>query len=229
TARKGVAVIEDAAQAIGSRRQGRLAGSLGDIGVFSFHGTKTLTTGEGGMLVTDREDVYRRVLFLRDHGREPGDRSFYSVEVAHKYKISALQAALGSAQLSRIDELVALKRRNFYWYREEFPKGGGIRLNPEISGVESTFWLVTALFEGKPSRTKEGLLQALRDKGIEGRPFFYPLSSLPAYSGSYQAKKAKERNLISYRLSPRGINLPSAMNLNREQVHYVAQCLRELL
>lgn len=228
-ARHGIPVIEDAAQAIGSRREGRLAGSLGDIGVFSFHGTKTLTTGEGGMLVTNREDVYRRVLFLRDHGRAPGDRSFYNTEVAYKYKMSAVQASLGLAQLSRIDELVALKKRNFAWYRMEFPREGDLRLNPEISGVDSTYWLVTALFEARQCRTKEGLLQALADKGIEGRPFFYPLSSLPAYSGSNQARLARERNVVSYSLSPRGINLPSAMNLTRKQVHYVSQCLRELL
>lgn len=228
-ARRGIAVIEDAAQAIGSRREGRFAGSMGDVGVFSFHGTKTLTTGEGGMLVTNREDVYRRVVFLRDHGRDPGDRGFYNTEVAYKYKMSAVQAALGMAQLSRIDELVGMKRRNFSWYREEFPDGGVVRLNPEIKEVESTYWLVTALIEGKVGRTKESLLRALREKGIEGRPFFYPLSSLPAYSGLDQAKIARDRNSASYRLSPFGINLPSAMNLTREQAHYVSRCLRELL
>src|SRR5262245_17656235 len=111
-----IAVIEDAAEAIGSERGARKAGSFGDAGVFSFHGSKTLTTGEGGMLVTRREDVWRRALFLRDHGRAPGDRMFWNTEVGHKYKMSAMQAALGLAQLERIDELLAKKRQIFAWY-----------------------------------------------------------------------------------------------------------------
>src|SRR5262249_26716 len=93
----GIAVIEDAAEAIGSEFRGRRAGRVGDIGVFSFHGSKTLTTGEGGMLVTNDDAVHARVLALRDHGRPPGDRAFWNTEVAYKYKMSALQAALGLA------------------------------------------------------------------------------------------------------------------------------------
>ena len=90
-----VAIIEDAAEAIGSEYKGYKAGSFGETGVFSFHGSKTLTTGEGGMLVTNREDIYQRVLQLRDHGRRPGDTLFWNFEVAHKYKMSSMQAALG--------------------------------------------------------------------------------------------------------------------------------------
>src|SRR5215217_7014497 len=108
--RNEVAVIEDAAEAVGAEYKGKKAGSFGDTGVFSFHGSKTLTTGEGGMLVTDREDIYRRVLFLRDQGRRPGDKMFWNTEVAYKYKMSSMQAALGLAQLERIDELIQRKR-----------------------------------------------------------------------------------------------------------------------
>src|SRR5439155_2217506 len=94
----GIFVIEDAAEAVGSEYKGRRAGAFGDAGVFSFHGSKTLTTGEGGMLVTNDEELYRRALFLRDHGRQPGDHMFFNTEVAYKYKMSSLQAALGLAQ-----------------------------------------------------------------------------------------------------------------------------------
>lgn len=90
-----IAVVEDAAEAFGSQWNGKTAGGFGDTGVFSFHGSKTMTTGEGGMLVTDREDIYRRVLFLRDHGRTPGDTSFRNAEVAFKYRMSSLQAKAG--------------------------------------------------------------------------------------------------------------------------------------
>jgi len=114
--RHGIVVIEDAAQAIGAQYHGRPAGSLGDVGVFSFHGSKTLTTGEGGLLATNREDLYRRALVLRDHGRKPGDTMFCNAEVAHKYKMSAMQAALGLAQLERLESLIARKREIFAWY-----------------------------------------------------------------------------------------------------------------
>src|SRR3989304_2109034 len=114
--RRSIAIIEDAAEAIGSEYRGKKAGSFGDTGVFSFHGSKTLTTGEGGMLVTDREDVYQRVLVLRDHGRQPGDKMFLNTEIAYKYKMSSMQAALGLGQLEGIDELVPRKRQIFSWY-----------------------------------------------------------------------------------------------------------------
>src|SRR5437773_6331913 len=104
--RRSIAIIEDAAEAVGAEYKGRRAGSFGDAGVFSFHGSKTLTTGEGGMLVTDDEDLRARALFLRDHGRKPGDKMFFNHEVAYKYKMSSMQAALGLAQLERIEELV---------------------------------------------------------------------------------------------------------------------------
>src|SRR6266576_5644969 len=114
-ARNNISVIEDAAEAAGAEYKGKKAGSFGDAGVFSFHGSKTLTTGEGGMLVTDRDDIHRQVLFLRDHGRQPGDNLFRNTEVAYKYKMSSMQAALGLAQLERIDELIEHKREIFDW------------------------------------------------------------------------------------------------------------------
>ncbi len=118
-ARHGVAIIEDAAEAIGSEFRGQRAGTFGVTGVFSFHGSKTLTTGEGGMLVTDDDAVIDRVRVLRDHGRRPGDTMFRNAEVAFKYKMSGMQAALGLAQLERIGELIDRKRAIFGWYQRE--------------------------------------------------------------------------------------------------------------
>src|SRR5262249_5542041 len=128
--RHGVTVIEDAAQAAGSEYRGCRAGSLGHVGVFSFHGSKTLTTGEGGMLVTNDVALSERVLVLRDHGRQPGGRTFWNGEVAFKYKMSALQAALGLAQLERIDELVSRKREIFGWYRRGLAGLGALNAEP---------------------------------------------------------------------------------------------------
>ena len=108
--RHNLKLIDDAAEAVGSEFGGRKAGSLGDTGVSSFHGSKMLTTGEGGLLATDDSNVYERVMVLRDHGRQPGDTMFFNAEVGYKYKMSSMQAALGLAQLERVEELVARKR-----------------------------------------------------------------------------------------------------------------------
>ena len=221
----GIAVIEDAAEAIGSEYKGHKAGSLGDTGVFSFHGSKTLTTGEGGMLVTDRDDLYRRVLTLRDHGRPAGDKLFFNTEVAFKYKMSAMQAAVGLAQLERIEELIAKKRQIFEWYKRRLGAVSELTLNAEPSGTKNTYWMVTVLIDDKQSRSKTDWMGLLAEHGIDTRPFFHPLSSLPAYAGNPHAKTAAERNVHSYRVSRCGINLPSGLNLAEDDVHYVCQTL----
>jgi perosamine synthetase len=225
----GLAVIEDAAEALGSEYHGRKAGSLGDVGVFSFHGSKTLTTGEGGMLVTDRPEIYERVLFLRDHGRRPEDKMFWNTEVAYKYKMSSMQAALGVAQLERVDELVERKRQIFAWYQQGLAGVEGITLNFEAEGIKNTFWMVTAILAEQLGLSKERFIGLMKEHGIDCRPFFYPLSSLPAYRKVPQALEARRRNIVSYRISPHGVNLPSGLNLTAAQVRYVSQTLQDIL
>jgi perosamine synthetase len=220
-----VAVIEDAAEAAGADYKGRRAGSFGDTGVFSFHGSKTLTTGEGGMLVTDREDIYRRALFLRDHGRNPGDHSFWNTEVAYKYKMSSMQAALGLAQLERIDELMARKREIFGWYGEELSGIAGLTLNPEPATTKNSYWMVTVVWDKDKKIDRDRLINAMNENNIDCRPFFYPLSSLPAYQHLDGALQARARNAVSYSISPRGLNLPSALSLTRDQARYVCRTL----
>jgi perosamine synthetase len=224
-----IAVIEDAAEAIGSEYRGKRAGGFGDTGVFSFHGSKTLTTGEGGMLVTDREDVYQRVLFLRDHGRNPGDPLFWNTEVAYKYKMSSMQAALGLAQLERIEELIARKRMIFKWYEERLSGIEGLKLNYEPPESKNTYWMVTIVVDENCRMRKEPLMELLDKRGIDCRPFFYPLSSLPAYEHLEEAKRGRRRNQVSYRLSPYGLNLPSALNLTQEQVTHVCIILKDIV
>ncbi|MBI3597364.1 MAG: DegT/DnrJ/EryC1/StrS family aminotransferase [Nitrospirae bacterium] len=230
TSRHGIAVIEDAAEAIGSEFNQRKAGGFGDTGVFSFHGSKTLTTGEGGMLVTDREDLYRRALFLRDHGRPPGDKMFFNTEVAYKYKMSSMQAALGLAQLERIEELISRKRQIFAWYQRELADlEGWVTLNHEASGTKNTYWMITAIVDSKYGIEKAGLMERMNEKNIDCRPFFYPLSSLPAYEDLEQAQYARRRNKVSYKISPYGINLPSSLKLTEDKVKYVCESFKGIL
>ncbi len=225
--RHRMAIIEDAAEAIGSEYRGRRAGSLGDIGVFSFHGSKTLTTGEGGMLVTDGEDIYHRVQVLRDHGRRPGDKMFLNSEIGHKYKMSSMQAALGLAQLERIDELLVRKLQIFGWYAAGLRDLDGVALNYEAPDTRSTYWMVTITWDPGYGFRKEHLMALLDERGIDTRPFFHPLSSLPAYAGLAEAAAARQRNHVSYQISPHGVNLPSGLNMTPEKVAYVVAVLKE--
>ncbi len=227
--RHGIAIIEDAAEAIGSEYRGKKAGSFGDTGVFSFHGSKILTTGEGGMLVTDREDVYHRVLFLRDHGRKPGDKMFRNTEIAYKYKMSSMQAALGLAQLERIEELVARKRKIFSWYQKELGGAEGITLNYEEPNTKNIYWMVTAIIDKRFGMKKDRLMKLMSEKNIDCRPFFHSLSSLPAYAHLEQAQQARRHNQVSRRISPYGINLPSALNMTAGKVRYVCDILKAIL
>ena len=224
-----IAIIEDAAEAIGSEYKGKKAGSFGDTGVFSFHGSKVLTTGEGGMLVTDREDVCNRALFLRDHGRKPGDKMFWNTEVAYKYKMSSMQAALGLAQLERIDELVARKRQIFNWYQAELASTEGITLNYEAPGTINTYWMITAILDKKFGIIKDQIIEYMGEKSIDCRPFFHPLSSIPAYNNLENAKEARGRNRNAYEISPYGVNMPSAMNLTVDKVGHVCEALKSIL
>lgn len=226
---RNVAVIEDAAEAAGATYKGRPAGSFGTFSAFSFHGSKTLTTGEGGILLLDDEATYRRCLALRDHGREPGDIMFFNRAIGHKYRMSALQAALGMAQLERLPELIERKRVIFEWYRSALADNAGITLNSEASDVVNAYWMVTVVLDRELGWTKEKLIPALREHNIDCRPFFYPLSMLPAYQSFPTAAAARERNSASYAISPYGINLPSALMLTEEQVGFVASKLKQLL
>jgi len=227
--RHGIAVIEDAAEAIGSEYKGRKSGGFGETGVFSFHGSKVLVTGEGGMLVTDRDDIYRRSLFLRDHGRKPGDKMFWNAEVAYKYKMSSMQAALGIAQLERINELVERKCQIFNWYQSELGNIQGITLNYEAPDTKNTYWMVTVVLDEKFGLKKEELMDLMSGKGIDCRPFFHPLSSIPAYKKLEQAEQARQRNKNAYKISPYGLNLPSGMNMTEEKVAYVCEVLKSIL
>jgi perosamine synthetase len=226
----GIPIIEDAAQSIGSSWDGRKAGTLGDVSTFSFHGTKTLTTGEGGMLVTDRTDVFERVAALRDHGRTASDfKYFVTNELAYKYRMSSLQAAFGRAQLARLPELLERKAQIFGWYEERLADLPGVRLNHRDPSVHNTFWMVTAVVDGAYELPTRELMAAFDERGIDTRPFFPPLSTLGAFAGYDTVRGARERNPVAYDIGRRAINLPSAMKLVERDVDRVCAAFREIL
>lgn len=217
----GLPIIEDAAESIGSKYKSKLSGTFGVFSCFSFHGSKTLTTGEGGMLLTDDTHLYERCMIMRDHGRLPGDTLFQNVEVGYKYKMSALQAALGLAQLERIDELVEKKRSLYKNYEAALEGVDSVRLNPQHPDVFNSYWMSSVTFSPEIKMSKFEIIAALAQSKISTRPFFQPLSSLGAFNHSVDKNRAKEQNKIAYDISSRTINLPSAANVGIEHVEFI--------
>jgi len=225
--RHGVYLIEDSAEALGSSYQGTRAGKFGIGSVFSFHRTKTLVTGEGGMLILDDEDLYKRCQVLRDHGRKPGGPMYYNYEVTYKYMPFNLQAALGYAQFQRLDELVGMKRAIWQKYKERLADIEDIEFNAEPKDVYNSVWITALVFGESHQMTKLDAITKLQEIGIPARPFFYPLSCLPAYPGCED--EYKSRNPRSYNISERGINLPGALNLTDDQIDAVCAGIRRIL
>lgn len=219
--KNGIPVIEDAAEAIGSVYHGRRAGSMGLFGTFSFHGTKTITTGEGGMFVTNDTALYERVLTLNNHGRARGQtRQFWPETLGFKYKMSNIQAAIGCAQMDRIEELIARKREILAIYKAEIESLPKIRMNPEPPGTTNGGWMPTVVFAPETGMTRERLLKAFQKENIDARVFFWPLSSLPMF-------KPKPQNHYAWDIPRRAINLPSYHDMTLEEILRVVRIIRQ--
>ena len=209
-------VIEDAAEALGSEYKGRKVGEIGDFGVFSFHGTKTMTTGEGGMLVTNNQELFREAGIFNDHGRDPKiKKTFWMERIGYKYKMSNLQAALGLAQVERLPELVQKKRTIFNWYQQKLQDK--YQLNIEQAYTLNSYWMPTVVLPEDMEFNRDAFFLYMKNQNIDGRPFFFPLSSLPMF-------ETKLTNIVSYAIYERGINLPSFLDMNEETADYVADC-----
>ncbi len=218
-ARHGIAVVEDAAEALGSGWLGRRAGAIGQFGVFSFHGSKTVATGEGGMFVTSDEALYEKVLSLSYHGRARGQsRQFWPSAIGFKYKMSNVQAAIGVGQLERIDELLGRKREIFGRYQARLSGQNGISLNPEPTGTCNGYWMPTAVFQRESGVTRTKLLAAFAAENIDARVFFWPLSSLSFFQSALG-------NINAYDLPERAINLPSYHDMTDDDISRVIDVL----
>lgn len=217
--RHNLPIIEDAAEAIGSQWHGKRAGSMGAFGAFSFHGTKTVTTGEGGMFVTQDEALYEKVLTLSNHGRAKDQKKqFWPDMIGFKYKMSNIQAAIGCAQLERIEELIAEKRRIFNYYAEQL-SNLPISMNPEPPNTINGYWMPSVVADAGVPFDREQLLNELKSDHIDGRVFFWPLSMLPMFEDMPQ-------HVISYGLYHRAINLPTYHDLTETEMDRVIRIIR---
>ena len=216
----GLLVIEDAAEAHGAVVDGRTVGGIGRIGSFSFYANKIITTGEGGMLTTDDDELAARCRMLRDHAMPPQKR-YWHEEVGFNYRMTNLQAAVGVAQMERIDTFIRRKRHIAELYAAHLCELPGVQLPVERPGCANVFWMYSILVEPPYALSRDELIVALRKHGIDSRPFFHPLDTLPPYrTGSVRP--------VAQHLSQCGINLPSAPSLRDEQVAYVAATIRKL-
>lgn len=218
----GLYVVEDAAEALGSEYKGRKAGSIADFGAFSFHGTKTMTSGEGGMLVSNNKCLFHQAKIIADHGRDPKvNKLFWCEQIGLKYKMSNIQAALGLAQLERIDDLVQSKRQIFKWYQEQL-SDLNFQWNIENYNELNSYWMPTLLLPDNYSlQARNDTIELLISKGIQARPFFYPISNFPMFT-------SVKENQVSYNLAKRGVNLPSYFEMSEADLNYVVTTLRSI-
>jgi len=223
--RYSIPIIEDAAEAIGSIYHGKRAGSMGIFGAFSFHGTKTVTTGEGGMFVTNDAELYESVLTLSNHGRSRSQsKQFWADKIGYKYKMSNIQAAIGCAQLERVNTLVDEKKRIFERYHHNL-KPLGINVNPlQGNDVDPGYWMVNAVFPKKAMdvERREQLIERLRAARADARVFFWPLSSLGHFEVRFETPR-------SYDVSYRSLNLPTGFGITDASIEDVCETIRAFL
>ena len=181
------------------------------------------------MFVTDDSELNQRVLFLRDHGRNPGDRFFLNHEIAFKYRMNAVTAALGIAQMERIDDLIAHKRAIFGWYHARLKDLNCIRMNAEPAGTENSYWMVTIIADAALGLDKFALMKALDERNIDSRPFFSPLSTLPAFDDRPASKRFVTAGDRGQSIARCGVNLPSGYNMTEARVDLVSRAVREIL
>ena len=218
-------VIEDAAEAHGAKYNDRLVGGIGDIGAFSFYGNKIITTGEGGMITTNDKKVCDKVKFLRDHAMDQ-NRRYWHTEVGYNYRITNLQAAIGVAQLSRIQEIINKKIGLLEYYKEKI--SSNFKFNPEKKHVKSVPWLISAIIPDSSSLNRKYFLDKIKELGVDSRPFFIPIHLMPPYS-KYRLVhiQDKSKDLICNNLSQRGFNLPSSTKLKFADLDYIADVINK--
>jgi perosamine synthetase len=213
-------VVEDAAEAHGAEYKGQRVGTLGDIGVFSFYGNKIITTGEGGMIVTNDSALADKSRLLKGQGMDPEHRYWFPI-IGYNYRMTNMQAAIGVAQLERIEWFIERRRGVAKWY------DAALMSLPVLKPVEAewaknSYWLYSICVNEEIDR--DLLMNHLLERGVETRPFFYPMHTMPPYRDTPQ-----ETTPVATGLAAQGLSLPSSANLAKEDVAYIARVLEECL
>ena len=214
-------VIEDAAEAHGATIEGQKVGNWGFCATFSFYGNKNLTTGEGGMITTNDESFYHRCRYLRDHAMSK-EKRYWHTEVGFNYRMTNLQAALGVAQLERIDQLMNKRAEIFEIYQHHLGDvADQISLNRTYDWAQNAYWLICAEIKDYSEEERDKLMTKLKQKGIDSRPYFYPMSAMPYFDCV--------ENQVSYQKAKQGINLPTYFDLREKQISAICNNLKQIV
>lgn len=218
-------VIEDAAEAHGATYKKKVVGGLGDIGTFSFFGNKIITTGEGGMVVTNDEELAKKVRLYRGQGVDPNRRYWFPV-IGYNYRMTNIQAAIGLAQLENVAwHLNKRKEIADLYYRHLADLSDFLALPVAKEWATNSFWMFTVILRDRVKIPRDEFMDQLQEKGVETRPVFYPMHVLPPYIGLQK----NDRFPVADKISSRGLNLPTHAKLSAEDVEYVCDGIRELL
>jgi perosamine synthetase len=217
-------LIEDAAEAHGARYQGRSVGSLGDIAAFSFYGNKIIATGEGGMVVTDDDALARRAAQFRGQGQDFERRYWFPI-IGYNYRMMNLPAAIGLAQLERVNWNLQRRSEIAAWYLEELRDVPGVTWQAEKEWAKHAHWLFSIILNDDVHADRDAVMAYLEKRGIETRPIFYPMHILPPYLELAR----NEAYPVAERLARRGLSLPTWAGLTREDVSFVCDAVRECL
>lgn len=214
-------VIEDCAEAHGALYKGKKVGGLGDMGCFSFYGNKIITTGEGGMITINNKKLFERLQCLKDHAMSK-NRKYYHPKVGFNYRLTNIQAAIGLAQLERIEMFIERKRRIANWYNKRLSNIPGIKIPTEKPWARNVYWMYSILTDKKSAINRDKLMKGLLKKGIDTRPFFYPVHKLPPYRDGSLLPHTEE-------ISIKGINLPSYPELKESEIGFICKNIKALL
>ncbi|MEA2176351.1 MAG: perosamine synthetase [Blastocatellia bacterium] len=217
-------LIEDAAEAHGAGYQGRSVGSLGDIAAFSFYGNKIIATGEGGMVVTDDDALARRVAQFRGQGQDFERRYWFPI-IGYNYRMMNLPAAIGLAQLERVNCNLQRRSEIAAWYLEELRDAPGVTWQAEKEWARHAHWLFSIILNDDVHAERDAVMAYLEKRGIETRPVFYPMHILPPYLELAR----NEAYPVAERIARRGLSLPTWAGLTREDVSFVCAAVRECL
>lgn len=218
-------IVEDCAEAFGTKYKEMHVGNFGDIGTFSFFGNKTITTGEGGMMVFKDPEIMKKAKILRDHGMNPSRRYWHDV-IGFNYRITNIQSAIGLGQIEKAKKLVEAKRSIANTYIKYLQDLNEVKLPNESVDVLNSYWLFTVILDSKYRELRNSIIEKLALRGIEARPIFYPLHQMPPYK-RYANDKITYH--VSTEISECGISLPSATTLSNEDIKLVCKALKEII
>lgn len=219
--RNGLFVVEDAAQAHGAQMRGRPVGSLGDVGTFSFFGNKMITTGEGGMVTTDDDGVAERIRLLKNQGMTR-ERRYWHPVVGYNYRLTNIQAAIGLAQVERLEAQLLRHREVAAWYQDELAGVRGLWWQQQREWARHAWWQFVVVVDDEFAAGRDAVMEKLIESGIDARRLYFPMHQLPPYKGNAPNRQYP----VADYLAARGICLPTWSGLKREDVHYVCEQLK---